>query len=201
MSTTDYVVDILLIVVIFRQIRVQPYTARNAIVPLAIVVWAGTHYLRGFHVAGNDIALIAILTLCGLALGFASAMTTKMWRDDGGRVLGRVGFYACLAWIVGMGFRFLFAVYASSHGGGIKVAEFSRDHAIIGSEVWTTALVFMAFAEVLSRVAILQVRRMRLAQSAASPASPTHAMSTPHLPAQASPPSDAPLARKEVSAE
>src|SRR3954453_2291948 len=162
MSTTDYVVDILLIVVIFRQLRERPYTLRTAILPIGIMVWAGFHYLRGFEVAGNDLLLITLLALSGLALGAASGATTFMWLDERSRVLGRVGFYACLTWIIGMGSRFAFAVYASSSGGGARVAEFSRDHAISGNQAWTTALVAMAFAEVLARVVFLQVRRVRL---------------------------------------
>jgi hypothetical protein len=162
MSTTDFIVDILLIVVIFWQLRPQPYTARTAILPLVVLVWAGTHYLHSFDVGGNDLPLMGMLTLVGLALGCASAATTFMWRDDAGRILARVGSYACLSWIAGMGFRFLFALYASSDRGGREVAEFSRAHDVTGSQAWTTALVCMAFAEVLSRIVILQVRRIRL---------------------------------------
>src|SRR3954452_13210394 len=104
MSTTDYVVDILLIVVIFRQLRERPYTLRTAILPIGIMVWAGYHYLRGFDIAGNDLVLITLLALSGLALGAASGATTFMWLDERSGVLGRVGFYACLTWIIGMGF-------------------------------------------------------------------------------------------------
>jgi hypothetical protein len=165
-STTDYIVDILLIVVIFRQLRAQEYTLRNAILPIGVMVWAGFHYLHSFHVGGNDIALMSVFTVAGLALGLASGATTFMWRDDLGRVIGKVGLYACVTWIIGMGFRFAFALYASSSSGDRAIGHFSRDHAITSSLVWTTALVLMAFAEVLSRVVILQVRRIGLASAA-----------------------------------
>src|SRR3954468_23070255 len=82
MSTTDYVVDILLIVVIFRQLRERPYTLRTTILPIGIMVWAGFHYLRGFDIAGNDLVLITLLALSGLALGAASGATTFMWLDE-----------------------------------------------------------------------------------------------------------------------
>src|SRR3954462_13228888 len=186
MSTTDYVVDILLIVVIFRQLRPRPYTLRTAILPIGIMVWAGFHYLRGFDIAGNDLVLITLLALSGLALGAASGATTFMWLDERSGVRGRVGFYACLTWIIGMGSRFAFAVYASSSGGGARVAEFSRDHAISGSQAWTTALVAMAFAEVLARVVFLQVRRVRLHLAGAS----TSMSSGADVPDQQAPPLD-----------
>lgn len=170
MSTEDFIVDILLIVVIFRQLRAQPYTARTAILPLGVVVWAGFHYLASFDVGGNDLWLIALFTLAGLALGLASGATTFMWRTETGQVLGRVGLWACVTWIAGMGFRFAFALYASSDAGDRAIGSFSRHHSITSGQAWTTALVLMAFAEVISRVVMLQVRRVRLADAATAAA-------------------------------
>ena len=166
MSTEDFIVDILLIVVIFRQLWARPYSARTMVLPLAVVVWAGFHYLTGFPTGGNDLWLIALLTLIGLALGLASAATTFMWRDETGQVLGRAGVWACVTWVTGMGFRFAFALYATSKAGDRAIGTFSRHHAISGSQAWTTALVLMAFAEVISRVVMLQARRLKLAGAA-----------------------------------
>jgi hypothetical protein len=59
-----------------------------------------------------------------------------------------------------MGFRFWFAYYAY-HGGGPAVASFSLRHDISGADIWTTALVLMAFGQVLARLGVLQVRRAR----------------------------------------
>ena len=64
--------------------------------------------------------------------------------------------------------RFGFAYY-STHGGRNEVAQFSIAHDITGDAVWITALVLMAFGEVLARVLVLQIRRVR--QSAASDSS------------------------------
>ena len=135
MSTEDFIVDILLIVVIFRQLWARPYSART-------------------------------ITLIGLALGLASAATTFMWRDETGQVLGRAGVWACVTWVTGMGFRFAFALYATSKAGDRAIGTFSRHHGISGSQAWTTALVLMAFAEVISRVVMLQARRLKLAGAA-----------------------------------
>ena len=161
MSTTDYIVDILLIVVIFRQLRPSEVSIRTAVLPIAIMVWAGLHYLHGFRVGGNDVLLMALLTVSGVALGTLSGVTTQVWAN-GGRVLARVGAAAIVFWVVGMGFRFAFAVYASSAAGGDAIGRFSVHHSITGAQAWTTALVLMAFGEVLARVAIMQYRRMRL---------------------------------------
>lgn len=160
MSTADYVVDILLIVVIFWQVRPRELTARSAILPVAILVWAAVHYLRGFHVGGNDVLLMTLFTAAGVALGLWSGLATRVWRDEG-RVYVQVGVMAAGTWVVGMGFRFAFAVYANTTGGNAAIGRFSVDHAITSGQAWTTALVLMAFGEVLARIAIMQVRRAR----------------------------------------
>ena len=166
MSTEDFLVDILLIVIIFRQLRPSPYTARRVVLPMAVVAWAGFHYLARFNVRGNDVWLIVFFTLAGLALGLASGATTFMWRDNAGQVLAKAGLWACVTWVAGMGFRFAFALYANTNAGGKAIGNFSRRHAITSSHAWTTALVLMAFAEVISRVVMLQIRRLQLASAA-----------------------------------
>ena len=166
MSSADYVVDILLILVILRQLRPSEVSLRSALLPVAIMVWAGFHYLHGVPVGGNDVPLMVVLTLCGIALGVLSAVTTRAW-ETAGRVLARVGAAAIAFWVIGMGFRFAFAVYASSASGGRALGRFSAHHAITGAQAWTTALVFMAFGEVLARVALMQARGIRLQANAA----------------------------------
>jgi hypothetical protein len=63
--------------------------------------------------------------------------------------------------------RFGFAYYAY-HGGGPAVARFSAQHDLSGSDIWTTALVLMAFGQVLARLAVLQIRRVRAARDQAA---------------------------------
>ena len=46
------------------------------------------------------------------------------------------------------------------------IAQFSIAHNITGDAAWMTALVLMAFGEVLARVLVLQIQRVR--QSAGS---------------------------------
>jgi len=59
-----------------------------------------------------------------------------------------------------MGFRFWFAFYAY-YGGAASVASFSARHDITGASIWTTALVLMAFGQVLARLGVLPGRRIR----------------------------------------
>lgn len=165
MSTIDYVVDILLIVVIFRQVRPLEITARSAVLPLLIIAYAGQHYLHGFALGGNDLLLIVLFTCAGIALGTWSGLATRVWSHEG-TVLVQAGAVAVATWIMGMGFRFAFAVYANTAGGDRAIGRVSAHHAITSGQAWTTALVLMAFGEVLARVALMQWRRRELLRPA-----------------------------------
>jgi hypothetical protein len=169
MSTTDYVVDIALILVIFWQVRPRELTATAVILPLAIIAYAGHHYLHRFTIAGNDVLLMVAFTLAGVALGTWSGLATRVWRD-GDHVLARAGVLAAATWVAGMGFRFAFALYANTSGGDRAIGRFSAHHSITSGQAWTTALVLMAFAEVLGRVGIMQWRRIHASDAALQPA-------------------------------
>ena len=167
MSVTDYVIDILLILVIFRQVRPHELTPRAALLPLALLVAAGAIYLRPFTLRGNDLALILILAAAGVVLGGLSGLADSIWRDER-RLLFRAGAISVILWVVGMGFRFWFAYYAY-HSGGPAVARFSVRHDISGADIWTTALVMMAFGQVLARLGVLQIRRVRAVRQPTAP--------------------------------
>jgi len=160
-STTDYLIDILLIVVIFRQVRPHQLTPRAALLPILLLIVAGVIYLRPpFALRGNDLALIVILALAGIVLGALSGAGDTVWRDGGGILLFRAGVLSVIAWLVGMGFRLGFAYYAY-HSGGPSIASFSIRHDITGAHIWTTALFLMAVGQVLARLGVLQLRRVR----------------------------------------
>jgi hypothetical protein len=161
MSITDYVIDILLIAVIFRQVRPHQLTPRAALLPILLLVAAGAIYLRPpFTLGGNDLALIMILALAGIVLGVLSGLADTVWRDTGGTLLFRATVLSVIAWILGMGFRLGFAYYAY-HSGGPSIASFSVRHDITGAHIWTTALFLMAAGQVLARLGLLQLRRIR----------------------------------------
>jgi hypothetical protein len=161
MSITDYVIDILLIAVIFRQVRPHQLTPRAALLPILLLAAAGAIYLRPpFTLGGNDLALIVILALAGIVLGVLSGLGDTVWRDTAGNLLFRATVLSVIAWILGMGFRLGFAYYAY-HSGGPSIASFSVRHDITGAHIWTTALFLMAAGQVLARLGLLQLRRVR----------------------------------------
>jgi len=64
-------------------------------------------------------------------------------------------------WITGVGARMVF-YFAATHGAGPAIARFSIAHHITGSAAWTAALVMMALADVLTRLAVVYLRGRRL---------------------------------------
>jgi hypothetical protein len=132
------------------------------VLPLVIVVVAGESYLSGgIPSAGNDLWLVLLLGAAGAALGAGNALATKVWRRPDGTTMAKAGFVAAGLWILGVGARVGFSL-ASSHGGGPAITRFSIAHDITSSQAWVAALVVMALADVVFRVAILGVRWRRL---------------------------------------
>jgi hypothetical protein len=159
---SDYIIDILLILVVLRQVRTRQLTVRSTYLPLVLIAYAGYEYFHSFSPAGNDVVLIVIFSLIGLLLGTFSGATTRVWRRDDGMVVAKAGVLAASLWIIGMGFRFGFAIWANTNSGGLSLYNFSTAHDIPNvAYVWTTALLLMAFCEVLSRVGYLQFQRVR----------------------------------------
>ena len=83
--------------------------------------------------------------------------------------MGRAGVLAASMWVGGVGARLAFAV-AASNGAGPAIARFSVAHHITGSSAWVAALVMMALADVLTRLAVIYSRGRRLAAAPAAPA-------------------------------
>lgn len=170
MTTSDYILDIALIALVFRQIRESRLGWHAILLPLGICGVVGAHYLQSLPTAGNDLVLIVGLTVVGVVLGSVSALATRVRRDERGRALVKAGWVAAGAWVLGMGFRFAFSVW-TSHGGAIDLARFSVRHDITSGAAWTDALVLMAFSEVFTRTGllVLRARRARVGTPAEQP--------------------------------
>ena len=133
---------------------------RALVLPLILVAWAASHYLRGIPTAGNDLALVVTGTLAGLTLGCLSAMCTRIYPGGDGQPVARATAVAAWLWVVGIGGRMAFVLYVQ-HGGRPTVAQFSAAHRLTG-QAWVTGLVLMAFAEVVSRTLLLWRRSREL---------------------------------------
>ncbi len=83
MTTTDYLIDSTLVLLVLLQIKERPLTTRALIRPLVIVAIAVMTYLNGIPTAGNDLVLVGVLTLVGLLIGIGSGQTVLMRRGAG----------------------------------------------------------------------------------------------------------------------
>jgi hypothetical protein len=161
MSPTDYLINAVLVLVVLRQLREKRLDLTSLLLPVGLVAVAAEHFLHAIPTAGNDVALIVTGIAAGAALGTGAAYATKLRLGGDGVALARATGVAAALWVAGMGFRIVFS-YACTHGLGPSLAHFSAAHHITGGDAWTAALVLMAFAEVLSRLLVLQVRAWRL---------------------------------------
>jgi hypothetical protein len=161
MTLTDYAIDLLLIAVVFRQMRPRELTPRSVLLPVGLVGFACLHYLRPISLRGHDVVLVGVLAAVGVVLGVLSGLATDVWQDTAGRIVAQAGVVAAAVWVAGMGFRLAFAVWSTGSGAS-DVARFSVSHGITDGQVWTNALVLMAVGEVLARAAALQLRRVRV---------------------------------------
>ena len=177
MSITDYLLNGLLVALVIRQIHGRRITALSLIWPLGVVLYFGHTYIHAFPTAGNDLWLSLGGPLVGIILGVLCGWFTRITPDAEGQPFAKAGLAAALLWIVGVGSRLGFELFAT-HGGGGAVARFSVSHDITTAAAWTTGLVLMALAEVIGRNGMLgwrsyQVRQQALASGPAPAPVPT----------------------------
>jgi hypothetical protein len=163
MSTiTTYLVSASLILLVIRQVREHPLDARSLAVPVLAVGAAAVMFLHAVPAGGSDLVLEAAGVAAGAVMGAIGGLATRLRRGADGRPLGRAGVLAASMWIGGVGARLAFAV-AAGNGAGPAIARFSAAHHITGSSAWVAALVMMALADVLTRLAVIYLRGRRLA--------------------------------------
>lgn len=164
MRTTDYLINAVFVLIVFRQARERELDRRSVIIPLAIVAYVAHLYVRSIPTVGNDLVLIGALGTIGVAVGVAGGFATHVRAGENGLAVVRVGWIAGALLISGIGARMVFA-FALSHGARHAVASFSYAHQI-SAAAWPVALVLMALLEVGTRIAIVQLRGHRAVQAA-----------------------------------
>ncbi|AIV35833.1 hypothetical protein LMJ38_12445 [Streptomyces sp. R1] len=172
MTTTEWITDIALVLVVFRQLREGRLDRRTFLIPLGIVAVVAYSYLDSVPTEGNDLVLIAVLAGVGAALGVAGGVYTRIRALDG-HLLIKAGAVSAILWVLGMGARMGFQVWVE-HGGADDVARFSIAHHITSDQAWVAAFVLMAVTEVVTRVATIYLRSRVHARAAAgsAPAAP-----------------------------
>jgi hypothetical protein len=168
-NITTYLISASLILLVIRQIREHPLDARSLAVPVLAAGAAAVMFLHSVPAGGSDLALEAAGVAAGAAMGAVGGLATRLRLGADGRPLGRAGVLAASMWVGGVGARLAFAI-AEGNGAGPAIARFSIAHHITGSSAWVAALVMMALADVLTRLAVIWLRGRRLAAAPAAAA-------------------------------
>ena len=166
MTITDYLINAVFVLIVFRQARERELDRRSFILPLAVVAYVAHIYVRSIPTSGSDLVLIGALGTVGLTLGIASGLATHVRAGENGLAVARVGWLAGGLLIAGISSRMLF-VFAIHHGARHAVASFSMAHQI-GAGAWPVALVLMALLEVGTRITIVQLRGRNAMRSSAA---------------------------------
>jgi len=165
-TTTAYIVNAILVLMVVRQILWHRMDLRGLAGPVLAVGAAAAFFLHSVPTGGNDLWLEAACVAAGAAMGCLAGLFTHLRRDRDGLVWGHAGWVSASLWVTGMGARMAF-VFAAANGLGPAIGHFSATHHITSSKAWVAALVMMALADVLTRLAVLFVRSRRLAAAPA----------------------------------
>ena len=76
MTTTDYLINAVFVFVVLRQARERKVDVRSFLLPMAVVLYVGHIYVHSIPTAGNDLVLVGLLALVGLALGVLGGFAT-----------------------------------------------------------------------------------------------------------------------------
>ncbi len=156
MTTTDWIIDIVLVLIVVRQMRTEELTRRFVLVPAIIVFIVARSYLHGLPSGGTDLTLVVLGIALGSTLGLAGGLLTKVWGADG-KAFVKAGPGAATVWIASMTARLGFIVWIT-HSGQDDITRFSMSHGIHAQNTWQTALVLLALSEVVVRIAIIVAR-------------------------------------------
>ena len=161
MTTSDWILDIVLILVVLRQIRWSRIDAMTVLLPLGIVAFVAHKYLSPIPTGGNDLLVIGTFATVGLVLGVAGGLTTHVRVEQGsgggGKVSVRAGFVAASLWVLSMGGRLAFVIW-TEHSGGPTLVRFSEQHHITSIQTWVSALILMVLCEVCARIGTILIR-------------------------------------------
>lgn len=171
MTAIDWLLPLLLIQSVVRQLRGKHLSLFALLWPIGLVVWAAITYVRGFPPRTADLALVVGCAVTGIVLGALAGHYSSVYRAPDGRLMVKSTPATIVFWTLGTIGRLVFALYAT-HGGGPTIARFSAANGLtLGA--WTSALTLMALAEVGGRTAVLASRALT-----AQPYSTTAELST-----------------------
>lgn len=152
MNPTELILSLALMSLLLRQIRPRPLNLPILLYPIPLVMVAAYLNLHTLP-SGPSLSFALLGGTAGLLLGAGCGLTTQVYKGQAGQILAHASGIAALLWIVGVGSRIGFGLYAE-HGGGPTIAQFSTQHHLTQA-AWITAMLLMALLEVVGRSGVL----------------------------------------------
>ncbi|WP_066514568.1 hypothetical protein [Curtobacterium ammoniigenes] len=156
MTFTDWSTDLVLLALVLLQLRARKLGVVHLLLPVAIVALAVWYYFSALPTSATGVVLCAFTSTIGLTLGVVAAACTRVWHRAG-TTFAQAGPLAALIWIIGMGARLAFQIWAHTSGGAHSLTTFSIQHRL-DAVAWVDALLFMAVGQVLARAVVLFIR-------------------------------------------
>lgn len=153
MNVEEWIISILLIGLVIWQIKGRKLTLFSLTWPLILVLYGAFTYLSQVPQYLSDWIFVFFTCCTGLMLGVGCGILTDVYRKNN-IILARARILAAFLWIVGMGSRLVFGIFATN-GGAEKIGELSIKLDLHSMETWPTALITMALVEVSARSAVL----------------------------------------------
>ncbi|WP_329561642.1 hypothetical protein [Kitasatospora sp. NBC_01266] len=167
MNTTEYCVQIALVLLVLRQMRGGKLDLMSLVLPIVLIGATAVTYLKSIPTGGGDLALEIGLGASGVLLGTLAGLATRVWSTKEG-TFAKAGLAAAALWVGGIGARIAFVLASEHTGFGQQVVDFSRNQDITSQQAWVVAFVLMALGEAVSRLITIRLRALRL-RSAAAP--------------------------------
>ena len=162
-------------------------------------------FIKGAATSGTGLILEVLLTLAGIAIALLAMAMMRVYSSPRAmRPVTHAGLAYALVWAVIMAARTVFT-YGSSHWFAAPLGHWMVSHQVT-ADALTDALIFMALAMVLTRVASMAIRSRQVRQhpeAAPAPAPPpVQAQTAPAEPAWVQAPMQAPEeARAQAQAQ
>lgn len=156
MNLEEWIISLLLVAVVLRQIRGKRLTLFGLTWPIILILYAFLNYFKTIPLYKSDLTLVLSLMFIGLLLGVGCGVLTQVYIQNN-TIKAKARFLASTLWIIGMGSRIIFGIYAT-HGGATHIGNISSKLHLHSYNTWAVALIFMALLEVLSRSFILYIR-------------------------------------------
>ena len=117
-TTSAYIINAILVLLVVRQIREHRMDLRGLAGPVLAVGAAAVFFLRSVPAGGNDLLLELACVAAGAVMGCLSGWFSHLRRDRDGQVLGHAGWVSASLWVTGVGARMAFVFAAPGNRPG-----------------------------------------------------------------------------------